>query len=132
MKKYKLLKDLPDLTAGAIFYSCENIMGIVFYRANDKHNRYNASEVENNPEWFEEVKEIEDREEYLELIIKSYQSIVDKLLEVIRQYGGKEDICDVCTKNYIEKDKIRELIVKYRAGELEKIFIMPELEELIK
>jgi len=55
-KKYRLKKDLPDCKAGAIFeYELDTIY---VHSTNGKHYlSYHKDIVENNPEWFEEVKE---------------------------------------------------------------------------
>jgi len=100
MKKYKLLKDLPDLKAGAILYvnGCD---GGFFYDGGEyTHPQYMYSEetVYSQPEWFEEVKE----DECLYSIIKG-----------LHCYGYSDPI-EATSKyidiNYIEKDKIRELM----------------------
>jgi len=59
MKKYKLLKDLPDLKAGAVFefdefkyYSCGNYHTYCFHH----------EELERYPDWFQEIKERTDVE----------------------------------------------------------------------
>lgn len=61
--RYKLLKDLPDLNAGAIFQfedqsHDECLDGYYWHRKGDRQWQYdNIKLVENNPRWFEEVKE---------------------------------------------------------------------------
>lgn len=63
MKKYRLLKDLVYIKAWAIYL--ENIIweSLFNYRSESVLNRYwtydylHKKDVENNPEWFEEVKE---------------------------------------------------------------------------
>ncbi len=49
VKKYKLLKDLPNTSKGAIF-------DLVREHYHCGYHRIYKSVVENNPEWFEEVK----------------------------------------------------------------------------
>jgi len=79
MKQYKLLKDLPDLKAGAIFIKGSEEDGD--YHCQGEY-RYDEDVVENNPEWFEEVKE-----EYEKSVAMTF---IDT--------------------HYIDKDKIRDLI----------------------
>lgn len=55
VKKYKLLKDLPGLKAGAIS-SGERIITF-FSKTSVKTYKFSAEEVVSNPEWFEEVTE---------------------------------------------------------------------------
>lgn len=63
MKKYRLLKDLVYIKAWAIYL--ENIVweSLFNYRSESVLNEYwtydylHKKDVENNPEWFEEVKE---------------------------------------------------------------------------
>lgn len=50
--KYKLLKDLPGLKAGAIFK--ESKYG---YHSENYYSGFKFSDVENNQEWFEEIKD---------------------------------------------------------------------------
>jgi hypothetical protein len=52
-KQYKLMHDLPDLRAGAIF---ESIKGGRYYQSSGGQ-RYKAEEVERNRFFFEEIKE---------------------------------------------------------------------------
>jgi hypothetical protein len=66
-KQYRLLKDMPNLKAGAVLtlsdtremYAIENDRGGKFFQMY-------ASTVENNPEWFEEVKQEPNWTERLE------------------------------------------------------------------
>lgn len=56
MKRYKLLKDLPDLKAGAIF----EFSGPEYISKNNldlPDTYYSKLLVESTPEWFEELKE---------------------------------------------------------------------------
>lgn len=56
MKKYKLLKDLPNIKVGTIFESNgTDYKGEVYYFVG---NTINISEltIRNNPDWFEEIK----------------------------------------------------------------------------
>lgn len=52
MTKYRLLKDLPDLKAGAVF-EWSGSMGV--YKDNLNTYCYRKSLVESSPEWFERV-----------------------------------------------------------------------------
>ena len=56
MKSYKLLKDLPDLASGVIF---EHDGFREQYSYGNNSRSYHSYTIENNPEWFEEVKEKE-------------------------------------------------------------------------
>jgi hypothetical protein len=64
-RKFKLLKDLPNLKAGAVFYSPEPIIGQNKYIAmvnSDKFHYtdnlgYSLETLLENPDWFEEIKE---------------------------------------------------------------------------
>jgi hypothetical protein len=71
MKKYKLLKDLPNIKAGTTRFRNE----MNKYACVDKHDEtayLNHKLVENNPEWFEEVKEVEPSPEYVYINGKKY------------------------------------------------------------
>lgn len=60
-KKYKLLKDLPETKAGAIFTFCDDNSD---YLSDCLQFCYSSKVIENNPEWFELVcddKEIEEK-----------------------------------------------------------------------
>ena len=59
MKKYRLLKDLPDSKAGDIYELISAYGGdTAYYLGGDPDLSYwRPINVENNPEWFEEVKE---------------------------------------------------------------------------
>jgi len=61
MKEYKLLKDLPDLEAGAIFE--ENREGLDNNYWCKSRVFYPCPVVENNPAWFKEVKEVKEVKE---------------------------------------------------------------------
>jgi hypothetical protein len=58
-KKYKLLKDLPDLKAGAVFEWDENNERYYCKVGDDFEYKYQPIYLESNPDWFEEVKEEE-------------------------------------------------------------------------
>jgi hypothetical protein len=55
LRKFKLLKDTPDAKKDDIFVSD----GIIFTKTGNNLCRYSYHIVENNPEWFEEIKEKE-------------------------------------------------------------------------
>lgn len=58
--KIKLLKDLPDVPAGAIFTYDEKIDQFVYaykIRFLEQTIKFNREMVGNNPDWFEETKE---------------------------------------------------------------------------
>jgi len=57
-KKFRLLKDTPDTKAGTILVYTDNITGkgYKYLNSNDVSFQYDVEDVENNPEWFEEVK----------------------------------------------------------------------------
>ena len=60
MKKFKLLKDLPDIKAGAIFeIGSDKQWYPITDRTGETYtcHKYKSPIVENNPEWFREVKE---------------------------------------------------------------------------
>ena len=56
-KKYRLKKDLPDCKAGAIFVKSNVNDSYWSKRQYHEISGYNKKFVENNPEWFEELKE---------------------------------------------------------------------------
>src|SRR5687768_6752191 len=58
-KKYRLLKDLPEIKAGEIFLFVEQHDTYECKRSGGKYIHLPRSYVENNPEWFEKVKEQE-------------------------------------------------------------------------
>lgn len=58
-KQYKLLKDLPGLRAGVIFVYDEEEGGFVFCLTEvggEGEYWFTQKEINNNPDWFEEVK----------------------------------------------------------------------------
>jgi len=67
MKKYRLLKDLPNVKAGATFLLSRSSSNIYFYGmpiSNEAPEsdqvgivRFEKSDVENNPDWFEPIEE---------------------------------------------------------------------------
>lgn len=62
-KVYVLLKDLPDLKAGAEFTHIKGT-NIYDYGSGDKRKKiiqYGVTEVENNPEWFTLKQPVEDK-----------------------------------------------------------------------
>jgi len=53
VKHYKLLKDLPDVKAGAIFEYNEGFTSSYYeHIENGRHKKYGTDTVENNPDWF--------------------------------------------------------------------------------
>lgn len=55
-KKYRLLKDLPGLKAGAVFIYDPRVDGYV-YEGVDGFAGYSAETVENSPDWFKPLDE---------------------------------------------------------------------------
>ncbi len=56
IKKYKLLKNLPTIKAGAIFKYCEALDKFVYMDKNYQLNYYSEDEInEMDEKWFEEV-----------------------------------------------------------------------------
>jgi len=62
MKKYRLLKDLPDLKAGAIFTPDPKNPGYFRRELADRSEYYYSTETMDQKEWFEEIKD--DPKEY--------------------------------------------------------------------
>ena len=61
MSDFKLIKDLPSLSAGAIFRLTENEKGATYWCIYEKENRhkgwrFDKEVVEKNPEWFSKVE----------------------------------------------------------------------------
>jgi len=57
--KYKLLRDTPTHKAGVIVHQFSN--NDKYFPATDYRNGYSKDIVENNPEWFEPVKEFKKK-----------------------------------------------------------------------
>ena len=103
MKKFKLLKDLPDVKAGAIF---ELIFGGVQgnkYINYEYDVYYNTNIVENNPEWFEEI--IEPTFNIGDIVVTANYSITTKIID--KFVDGNKNIgylVESNPANYYEKD----------------------------
>ena len=72
MKQYRLKKDLPDYKAGETISKDDD----EYYRfdnplPNGLYSRYSISYVENNPDWFEQVK---PKHKLLELLSEKYNT----------------------------------------------------------
>ena len=58
MADYKTLKDLPGIKAGAIFRWIEKskLYNLIYSKENQNGWTFSKSTVENNKDWFEEIK----------------------------------------------------------------------------
>lgn len=98
MKLYKLLKDLPNEKAGAMFYS--NAYGN-FY--NSDSVCYEKDTIENNPEWFEPVKEKVKKKVWIAIFDKTNSHFTNPIGFV---YDDKL-ICEHChSEKYITETEI--------------------------
>ena len=57
MKRYKLLKNTPDLKAGTIFEESINCFDTKFLINEDLNYQFNVEKIDNFDEWFEEIHE---------------------------------------------------------------------------
>lgn len=57
MKKYKLLKDTPDLKAGTVFEESTNYFDTKFLINEDLNYQFVVEKIENFDDWFEEIPE---------------------------------------------------------------------------
>ena len=57
MKKYKLLKDTPDLKAGTVFEESTNYFDTKFLINEDLNYQFVVEKIENFDGWFEEISE---------------------------------------------------------------------------
>lgn len=57
MKKYKLLKDTPDLKAGTVFEESTNYFDTKFLINEDLNYQFVIEKIENFDDWFEEIHE---------------------------------------------------------------------------
>lgn len=76
-KKYKLLKDLPDLDAGAIFFAEKTVGSRAVFQDTSEKYYFWENQIKNNPNWFEEVVE-EERSIYFETkeVAKGYSFVI--------------------------------------------------------
>jgi len=83
-KKYRLMKDLPDAKAGTVLTKEDKPNGLYMYcgpfDGTDPDSWYSEEVVENNPDWFQEIKEPEPPKEWeiVALIGKDSKSIYRK------------------------------------------------------
>lgn len=61
MKKYKLLKDTPDLKAGTVFEESTNYFDTKFLINEDLNYQFVVEKIENFDDWFEEIPEYKRR-----------------------------------------------------------------------
>ena len=92
-KKYRLKKDLPDCKVGEIFVKSNVNDSYWSKRQYHEISGYNKKFVENNPEWFEEVKEWGKLESIL----------TDFALRIQGGYGNPDynfldDVCEISNK----------------------------------
>jgi len=59
MKKYELLKDLPDCKAGSTSYWDGEFFSFSTGQGRENDYGYTQNEIDRNPDWFKEVQEKE-------------------------------------------------------------------------
>ena len=99
MKRYKLLKDLPDLKAGEIFEYNEDAGSYISQSMNKNHYLLYDDTVENNPEWFEPVKDDEikklnynrnDNRDNLDNQIDPIINTINELVDAVNELRSKQ------------------------------------------
>jgi len=127
MKRYKLLKSLPDCEAGAIYhldYTGENYVCYDNISQSKWSVAYNKKYVENNSEWFELIPEpIPDNKKFhsplsLGVFMMQTSDVLKESLEVLRKIYEHKRLkakakssppSTAAEKNYIPKDfKLKE------------------------
>ena len=131
-KRYRLKKDLPDVKAGAVFIH-DGKYSYDYESKNKLPSWYDESNVENNPEWFEEIKEdapdeisgfqvwykngrkstfiTRDEKELFERLEKAINDV--KREEIIKKYAAidRDDLGVKEPERYFHFDK--EILEKY-------------------
>lgn len=104
MRKFKLLKDLPNIKKGSISNDMNEFdTWVEFY---DQYNKYidnwKLEIVENNPDWFEEIKEDEDFHKQHEASILHYIESKEEPKKTVRRWlwDHKEDTRFWILNNY--------------------------------
>lgn len=106
-KRYKLLKDLPDIKAGNIFEYSEEDETYDYTAQNGEACWYKKHYVENNPEWFAPIPEetIQTQEKDNTVVNREYRIDVSgcddtttfKVWLTDEEYDLVKGICDKCT-----------------------------------
>lgn len=133
MKYYRLLKDLPDLKAGEMFSrpiendykylrddSNKYMYVRMYHKGYDEGTWYSSDNVENNPEWFEEVYKCEKCGEFSDLDFKLVSHAPEccnkkKTVKIEKMEHNKlklNDIENVAINLLFVKSKINEIIEK--------------------
>lgn len=131
MKKYKLLKDLPNYKAGTIFEVGINTITqvIEIYTINNNDYKYLKAHIFNT-DWFEEIKEVEYplnwRAEEGE-----YYFFIDECGYICKtaDYRCKEDNCRWKIGNYYQTEEQAKKALEQREAYMEYIRLIEKLNE---
>ena len=134
-RSFKLIKDLPDKKAGAIFtwdeekncYVCKRDCFISPY----KYICYTAGQVEQQPDWFEEIKdepilvtedgkELYDREEYWIVNIQNWGDI--QIGHFISNFPLDKDVYKIFSTRQAAETWIKENKPKWSDKDMEESF----------
>jgi len=134
MKQYKLLKDLPDLASGVIF---EHDGFREQYSYGNNSRSYHSYTIENNPEWFEEVKEKHKLYEQVYDILFSHRSIdgtIQQMIKFIEDQIPKdpypEGVIDI-SKHVTILEKAEEIADFYKSIANRSLNIAEKYEKII-